>query len=136
MINPDQREFDIEDNANYGYGMSGNDFIHGSNGADQLFGDSVDGDKNIVDEDDTVGGDDFLKGYEGDDILEGGAGADVIEGDEGMDMIWGGIGDDKLYGGDGMDTIWGDDEYGLLFGDDKIFGGDGVDTLREAMVMT
>jgi Ca2+-binding RTX toxin-like protein len=72
-------------------GGTGNDTIHGSNGADTLLGGADD---------------DSLFGGDGNDTLTGGAGTDHFFGEAGNDtMIWNpGDGTDVFEGGDGFDT--------------------------------
>ena len=102
----------------------------------------------MIDPEDTVGGDDLLKGYGGDDNMLGGYGNDILYGDDGKDFLYGEFGDDKIFGGDGDDTIWGDDKAGpgeqrtptaatiattghrgLMTGKDKLYGGAGNDMI-------
>ena len=63
-------------------GTQGNNILHGTAAADQMFG---------------YGGNDNLLAYEGDDQLWGGAGNDSLSG---------GTGDDYFHGGSGFDSIW------------------------------
>ena len=39
LINPAQRSLDNVAAKNYGYGGQGNDFVYGTDGADEIFGD-------------------------------------------------------------------------------------------------
>jgi Ca2+-binding RTX toxin-like protein len=111
---------------------SGNNFMDGGEGKDDIKGGA---------------GEDTLHGGEGNDTLEGGGGADLLHGDEGNDTLKGGEGEDTLYGGDGNDLlmgeghriiggtvegffqeipIYGDDPLGY---NDTLDGGAGKDTL-------
>lgn len=86
-------------NADFVYGLGGNDTLDGDAGEDELFGGP---------------GADRLFGQDGNDILRGEAG---------NDQLFGGNGDDRMFGGDGNDRLIGG------FGDDKLFGGNGADYL-------
>jgi len=68
-------------NANFLYGMQGNDTIDGDGGNDRVFGDG------------------------GDDELYGGVGADTVDGGVGNDVLYGGRGKDRLIGGEGDDMF-------------------------------
>ena len=72
-------------NQNYGYGGLGSDKMYGSDGPDQLHGDTLDpnpydaGSPNAggpIDSVDTEGGADWIKGYGGDDVIHAGYGND------------------------------------------------------------
>ena len=94
---------------------SGNDYISGNRGNDELDGGAGD--------DVLAGriGNDTLYGGDGDDFLSGNAGNDILNGGDGDDTLFDSDGDDSLYGGDGDDTLVGGD------GDDVLDGGDGTD---------
>jgi Ca2+-binding RTX toxin-like protein len=74
------------------FGTDGNDWLTGSNDADDLFG---------------YDGIDFLFGNGGADALHGGAGNDWLYGGAGNDYLWGQQGNDYIEGGAGADSIWG-----------------------------
>jgi Ca2+-binding RTX toxin-like protein len=85
--------------------------------SDSLFG------TDVVDNIDTLGGNDSVDGGPGNDVLSGGAGNDTISG---------GIGDDTINGGSDKDTLHGDAGADMLIGDagdDRLWGDDGNDTL-------
>ena len=108
-------------------GGSGDDWLEGSDVADDISGGA---------------GDDLLVGLEGDDSLSGGKGWDLLVGGRGNDVLQGGAGDDELYGGDGADTLEGNKGWDYLdggigddvlrggAGDDYLYGGEGADTLN------
>ena len=73
------------------YGTSGNDFIDGGNGTDDLYG----GD-----------GDDIILGGNGGDVLDGGAGNDQLYGQNGNENMYGGAGDDLIDGNNGFDIAY------------------------------
>ena len=81
-------------------GNSGNDFLSGEAGRDNLDGGL---------------GDDFLYGGLGRDNLTGGLGNDYLFGEEGRDIIDGGLGDDFLYGGGSRDLLFGGDGNDTFF---------------------
>jgi Ca2+-binding RTX toxin-like protein len=72
-----------------------------------------------------LGGNDQLWGLEGDDRLEGLGGDDALFGGEGNDLFDGGAGNDGLYGWTGVDTYL----FGHGDGHDFIYG-DGQDRLQ------
>jgi len=82
-------------------GSDKNDALHGSSGADRLYGDA---------------GNDELNGGDGDDLLDGDSGNDVLNGGDGDDLLDGGSGNDQLKGGNGNDTYL----FGLGSGKDTI----------------
>ena len=101
-------------------GGSGNDTLHGGEGADALGGD---------------GENDTLYGGAGSDLLAGGAGNDTLYGNPGADILVGGFGDDRLQldpedqqamGGPGSDTIMANDGAATRA---EIDCGEGNDTL-------
>ena len=120
MVNPNQISQDIfvDKIRNYGFGGIGNDYLYGTDSKDVLWGDDRDPNSSNgtgpgnLDVEDTVGGNDFLRGYGQDDKIHGGYGNDILYGDEGKDLLYGEFGDDKIFGGDDNDTIWGDDKAG------------------------
>ncbi|MGN5171504.1 type I secretion C-terminal target domain-containing protein [Aeromonas sp. 102P] len=75
----------------------------------------------LVQPQDTRGGNDKLYGGLGDDILFGQGGNDELYGNDGKDILYGGTGSDKLDGGAGNDILSG----GL--GNDILTGGEGTD---------
>jgi Ca2+-binding RTX toxin-like protein len=84
-------------------GTNYNDWIVGSEGADQI------------------------RGYNGDDVLDGRGGNDVLDAGSGFDFMFGGEGDDVLYGG----QSWLDrDSFDGGRGSDTFYGGAGSDTYR------
>ena len=95
----------------YGYGGQGNDAVYGTDAADVIVGDDYNkpDTEGIIVADDTMGGDDVLKGYGGDDLILGNFGDDLIDGGAGIDLLYGHFGDDVIYGGDGDDKLYGDD---------------------------
>ena len=105
------------DADNFGYGNLGSDKLYGTDGQDQMWGDtqgttfdvSTPGMPDALDKHDTEGGDDWLQGFGGNDLLYGQYGNDKIEGGDGNDSLIGDFGDDKVFGGDGNDVIFGDD---------------------------
>lgn len=122
------------------YGGSGNDWLQGgaTNTGDTLYGGS--GDDFVDQNDEGVGGDDYIDGGQGRDSLNGQEGDDTILGGEGDDSgpsitvgaapdavttalpgLFGGDGDDYLDGGRGNDLLVG----GLGF--DTQVGGPGND---------
>ena len=92
--------------------------MYGTDGKDKLWGDDKDlvgassGPPGMLGPEDTIGGDDLLKGYGDDDDVWGGYGDDILYGGDGKDWLYGEFGDDKIFGGEGDDTIWGDDKAG------------------------
>lgn len=98
-------------------GTSGNDTLHGYDGADTISGGS--GNDTLL----GYGGNDTLSGGDGDDYLDGGAGTDTLSGGDGNDTLTGGAGNDSLAGDSGDDTLDGG------AGADTLAGGDGNDTL-------
>jgi Ca2+-binding RTX toxin-like protein len=85
------------------------DFLTGTQFADQISG-------NL--------GNDSIFGASGDDTLAGGDGNDMLFGGNGRDWLYGGAGNDILDGGNWHDTLIGGD------GDDSLFGGNGNDLLN------
>jgi Ca2+-binding RTX toxin-like protein len=82
-----------------------------------------------VDNFETRGGDDTLKGGGGNDIFLAGDGHNVLYGGAGDDSFYGTIGaEDVIYGGDGNDSfiIYGD--HDIYDAGDRINGGAGFDT--------
>ncbi len=113
---------------------SGNDTIHGGNGADSLLGndgnDSINGD----------GDSDSLYGGNGNDTLNGGAGIDSLFGGDNDDVLFlfgsggraeGGEGDDYVSSAQGTSTLYGDSGNDTLSGElaDNLYGGSGNDSL-------
>lgn len=81
-----------------------------------------------VDNFETRGGDDTLKGGSGNDLFNAGAGHNVLYGGVGDDFFYGHIGaEDVIYGGDGNDSfiIYGD--HDIYDAGDRIYGGTGFD---------
>jgi Ca2+-binding RTX toxin-like protein len=92
-------------------GGSGNDFLTGGGGANQIIGGS---------------GNDTLYGAAGDDMLFGGDGNDDLLGGDGNDVLIGGNGNDNLCGGNGRDLIVGGQDHDDIDGgadDDILIGG-------------
>lgn len=89
------------------YGGSGNDFLLGGLGSNQIFGDE---------------GNDSVYGQGVADKLFGGLGDDTIFGFGGDDTLEGGEGKDQLFGGSGNDTYFIKDAY------DYVFDTSGTDT--------
>ncbi|MBW4472577.1 MAG: hypothetical protein KME45_19725 [Stenomitos rutilans HA7619-LM2] len=113
--------------ANYLWGLSGDDFLDGREGNDTLNGGT--GNDRLSGGD----GNDLLLGQTGDDALDGGDGNDTLIGGSGDDFLEGRLGDDRLEGGDGDDTFLGGAGNDALFGEagnDNLEGGDGNDTLN------
>ncbi len=125
------------------HGGSGDDFITGSDGADNIFGEAGDdtlfagvGDDLVFGNDgadELFGGSDAsqLFGGDGDDALYGGTGANTLYGEAGNDELYSGEGDSTLFGGDDNDTIFGGSGNIQVFagaGDDIVYGGTGVGT--------
>jgi hypothetical protein len=81
------------------YTQSGNDFVMGSNGFDQV--DLGDGDDVFIGR----GGNDHAFGHHGNDILDGGEGCDLLIGSGGDDTLIGGTNNDILRGDIGVDTF-------------------------------
>jgi hypothetical protein len=97
-------------------GGPGNEFLRGTNAADQIDGNA---------------GNDRIVGRNGDDHLVGGPGNDRVFGGRGNDNISGVQGNDLLNGNAGDDTISGDaNNTGDLTSFDRIYGAAGNDTLR------
>ena len=105
--------------------LAGNDFVRGSDAAEQMNGNS---------------GNDTLIGGCGDDTIRGGAqdfdylygecGNDVLNGNQGIDYAWGGTGNDFVRGGQGNDWLLGNSGNDTLIGDagiDKLWGGADAD---------
>ena len=88
---------------------SGDNTVHGYDGADTIMGDH---------------GNDELHGWDGNDNLMGDAGRDVLYGDDGNDTLMGGAGNDWLHGGSGADMLTGGS------GNDTLYGGGGDDTFK------
>ncbi|MDE7251323.1 MAG: DUF2974 domain-containing protein, partial [Acetatifactor sp.] len=109
------------------------------------FGNKVDYLENIVFEDGTVWGREYISsrlsvitgtegadrlvgysndayGYDGNESIYGGAGNDYLDGSYGNDVLYGGEGNDELYGSGGNDILVGG------AGDDYLSGGAGSDT--------
>ncbi|WP_210397906.1 calcium-binding protein [Motiliproteus sediminis] len=108
----------LNDTASVPVGTEGNDNLYGDSGDNTMQG---------------LGGNDSLYGFDGNDTLEGGAGNDNLRGDEGNDSLDGGEGNDYLQGGNGDDVLLGgagDDSLYGQNGDDVIDGGAGNDYLR------
>ena len=101
-------------------GSDHNDFLHGSNVSNQIFGE---GGRDFID---GRSGNDLLRGGDGRDTIEGGNGADTLHGDNGNDSLEGNGSDDTLWGGSGNDTLSGGS------GDDYINGGGDLDTVSYA----
>jgi Ca2+-binding RTX toxin-like protein len=101
-------------------GGNGNDVVWAGDGADLLFGDTVD----------------LVNQAAGADRLNGGDGHDVLYGDSDTMSRTGSnsarFGDDAVAGGDGNDTLYGDGDAlaeGIAFGNDVLDGGNGDDFL-------
>lgn len=112
-----------------GVAVGGDDTIHGSVGADIIYGDWA---QNAGAE---TAGRNRLWGHAGDDSIFGGNRADYISGDSGDDFLEGRGGNDAVVGGDGADTIFGGDADDSLdggFGGDVLDGGRQHDSLRGA----
>ena len=89
-------------------GTPGDDFLTGTDGAEEMHGFS---------------GNDTISGLDGDDLLDGGSGRDSLFGDGGDDTLLGGTQDDYLDGGNGSDSLFG------MGGDDTLLGAQGGDDL-------
>jgi Ca2+-binding RTX toxin-like protein len=87
-------------NATY-TGSSGEDFLDGGAGNDQIVG---------------LGGDDVMLGGTGNDAVNGGNGIDWIHGGAGSDRLSGGAGADILRGGLNTDYVSGGSGIDVLFG--------------------
>lgn len=96
------------------YGGSGDDWLDGGAGHDDLFG----GEGNDI----LIGGSgkNKLNGDGGNDTLIGGAGTDTLNGDDGHDWLDGGEGDDTLNGGAGTDTLIGNTGVNTLTGGENV----------------
>ena len=126
--------------------------IEGTDGDDELQGDSLANTIFGAGGDDVINGDDdndFLYGEDGDDTIHGDAGKDLIYGDldynyyfdltdgdesyTGNDHLYGDGGEDYIYGGAGDDEIEGGDDKDFLFGeeDNDTISGDGDDDYIE-----
>jgi Ca2+-binding RTX toxin-like protein len=117
----------------------GNDFIRGTNGADEI--DALAGNDSVF----GLGGDDDLSGGIGNDSIRGGDGADDIFagndlsdnfnrlfGDNGSDRITGSLGRDSVFGGADDDFLFGKENVDFLDGgdgNDVLFGGTGNDVV-------
>ncbi len=125
--------------------VSGDDFLQGTEAADEILGLLGDDTINGLSGDDTINGNedkDLIDGGEGNDLLRGGQdndtllgnnGDDTTYGDKGNDLIFGGSGQDVLFGNEGDDTLNGSTENDFLNGNegaDVLYGGQGDDTLR------
>jgi serralysin len=101
----------------YQYGTSGNEYLFGSDAAN----DWIDG----------GAGHDGIFGYGGHDVLHGGAGNDTVLGGAGNDSLYGDDGDDLLMGGTGsnlLDGGAGDDTLVVDVGSGgTLLGGAGLD---------
>jgi hypothetical protein len=87
-------------------GTSGQDFLHGEQGDDEVRG---------------FGDKDGLNGGYGADVIYGGPGADHMDGEEGDDVLYGGDGGDKFIGGGaGEDVFYGGKGNDWLTADDRI----------------
>jgi Ca2+-binding RTX toxin-like protein len=106
---------------------TGDDTIHGHDGADDIYG--GDGDDHLDGDD----GDDYLVGDQGDDLLNGGNDSDILVGGTGADTLNGGDNSDYLDGLEGPDTMSGNDGDDTIQADagdfDTIDGGSGTDQL-------
>lgn len=80
-------------------GSNWNDSLYGTDGANRILGDPLEGLNYSAD------GDDTIHGRGGDDVLDGIGGADALYGDDGADTLIGGLGADALWGGAGSDTF-------------------------------
>ncbi len=106
---------------------SGNDYIEGGTGMDDIFGDhSLASQAGNV-----TPGEDILYGGTGDDLLFGGGETDYLYGEDGDDALDGGEGEDFFYGdfantslGSGMDFLFDDDTD-----PDEMYGCGGDDLL-------
>lgn len=129
------------------YGTTWDDYLDGTNYADNIYAEAGDDSVYAGDGDDYVdgwtgddyvdggAGDDYVDGYDGNDTLDGWTGDDYINGEAGDDYILGYDGNDTLVGGAGNDDIngeYGDDiltGYGFTsYEYDELTGGDGADT--------
>lgn len=116
-------------------GTPQDDFIAGSNFADNIDGAAGDDTLYGNDGDDRLSGgagNDTLYGGNGNNVLDGGDGNDVLQGDTGDNLMYGGAGDDRLSGGTGKDELHGGDGNDILFdggGDSLMYGGNGNDSL-------
>ncbi|HLO50635.1 MAG TPA: ELWxxDGT repeat protein [Kamptonema sp.] len=101
------------------FGLSGNDYLIGSNNNDTIQGnkgaDTIDGGNG---DDNLFGGkhSDQLSGGSGDDFLSGNNENDTLTGGDGNDRIRGGKENDVLIGGKGDDELWGDKGFDVLTG--------------------
>lgn len=137
-------------------GDSGDDYLCGGPGADQIAGEFVgpaatptDKPANDViyggpgnDNLDGGWGDDLIYGEGGHDTMNGFTGNDTMYGQTGADAMSGGSGDDRLYGGPGYDRMFGsfgndiiqgsggNDQLWGEEGDDKLYGKSGDDFMR------
>jgi ELWxxDGT repeat protein len=99
------------------FGLSGNDYLMGSDNNDTIYGNK---------------GADTIDGGNGDDQLFGGKHSDQLSGDIGDDFVSGNNENDSLTGGDGNDAIRGGKENDVLIGgkgDDELWGDKGFDVL-------
>ena len=105
------------DKADEVHALGGNDHIHTFDGDDYIYGDD---------------GDDWLYGWGGNDTIYGGEGDDLIRGGADDDKLIGQGGDDEIYGEDGNDHLYGGDDHDLLDGgegNDELIGGDDTDLI-------
>jgi Ca2+-binding RTX toxin-like protein len=93
------------------YSGSGNDFVAGDDGDDQVYAST---------------GNDVIYGGDGNDELYGESGLDLLIGDDGNDYLYGGASSDKIRAGDGFDTINGGTGPDLIVWGN---GDGGVDTI-------
>jgi hypothetical protein len=115
-------------------GLGGNDTIYGGNGNDVICGGAGNDLLYGANGNDTLQGgfgNDILEGSNGNDTLDGGAGIDTLKGSNGDDVLTGGSGNDSLAGGNGADSLDGGAENDALsggIGNDTLTGGTGADS--------
>jgi Ca2+-binding RTX toxin-like protein len=105
------------------HGGSGEDFLQGGDGDDEIYGDD---DKLYAD---GGSGNDKIYGGSDEDTIYGGSGNDELYGYGSPDLLGGGDNDDTIDGGAGADTMYGDDGDDTFNGcadgyQDFIYGGD------------
>ena len=112
-----------------------NDVRSGLEGADVMYGDSIDNGDFYGVADTLCGneGQDEIHGMDGGDWINGGQNRDQLTGRDGADEIHGGSEPDTLSGEDGADDIFGDlgaDTINGYAGDDVLSGNEDNDTIR------
>jgi Ca2+-binding RTX toxin-like protein len=117
------RGSDAADNMSGGNGCDlmvggkGNDQMNGQEGNNKLFGGS---------------GNDMLTGGNGNDLLDGGDNADQLHANGGNNIVFGGNGSDTITAGEGNDLVWGGccaDTIHVNGGNNRVDAGEGNDTV-------